>query len=179
MKTASFLFAVVGLGALSLGLGFADPPSAQTSGQESNPNHAGGDHPAPTHGNQTSGDKDQTDIRHSPSDADNHTPGKVSQAGSTQTPLKRPLVNNLSQPAPGLIKTTPAVAKGGSPVNKPWSTSAQFARPPVGGGTVALGPGIAGKPAGVTANLGGLSASSVKTSTAGINGTGMKRTPFR
>ena len=183
MKTECFLFAVVGFGALTLGITFADPPSGQSSsqlpGQGANQSHTTGDHPAnPAQGNQTNDNNDQTDKKHSQPNADSHTPEKVSQAGPAKTPPKRPSVKNPSQTTPGLNKT-PAVAKGGLQVNKPGSNSAQPPRPPAVGGTTVLGPGIVRKSAGPTTSLGGLTASSIKTSTAGINGTGMQRTTPR
>ena len=183
MKTMCFLFAVVGFGALTLGITFAYPPSDQSSsqlpGQGANQSHTTGDHPAnPAKGSQTSDNKDQTDKKHSQSTADSHTPEKVSQTGPAKTPPKHPPVNNPSRPTPGLNKT-PAVAKDGLPVNKPGSNSAQPPRPPAVGVTAVLGPGILRKSAGPTTSLGGLTASSIKTSTAGINGTGMQRKIYR
>lgn len=179
MKTTYFLFAVIGVGAFSLGISFAGPPSDQPSGKDANENHSTGDHPADLgHGNQANGTEDQTDKKQSQSNADSHIPEKISQAGSTKTPPKHPPVNNPSRPTLALNKT-PTVAKGGLPVNKPGSNSAQLTRPPMGGGTAVLGPGIVRKSAGPTASLGELTASSIKTSTAGINGTGMQRTTYR
>jgi hypothetical protein len=193
MKTTYFLLAVVSLGALTFGIAFADPPSNQPSGQSSNQNHPNSDYPAKAthdnqvpstgnqsdeHGNRTLANKDQTDEKHSPSNADSHTHEKISQAGPTKTPPKHPSANNSSQPTPALNKAA-AVAKNGLPVNKPASVSVQQIKPPVGGGTAVPGPNIFRKQAGPTASLGGLAASSIKTSTAGINGTGMKRTTFR
>ena len=175
MKTAHFLFAVVGFGALTLGFSLADPPSNQPSGQESSENHPNSDHPAnPAPNNQTSGTGDQTDEKHSPSNANSPTPEKIGQAGPTKTPPNPPSTKNPSRPPPPLNNIS-AIAKTGLPVNKPGSTGAPMTKPPVSGGTTALSPNIVRKPAGATASLGGLAASSVKTSTAGINGTGMKR----
>jgi len=181
MKNARILFALVGFGALTLGITFADPPSGQTSdqsaGHESNENPKTSDHPAdPGHGNQTLGDKDQTDKTHSQSNPDGQIPEKVSQAGPTKTPPKHPSDNKPSQPTPAL-NNTPAVAKDGSLINKSANASAQIAKAPVGGGTAALGSNIVRKPAGPTASIGGLSAASIKTSTAGISGTGMNHKP--
>jgi hypothetical protein len=179
MKTIRFLFAVAGFGALTLGITFADPSASQPSGQESNENHTISDHPVDAgRDNQTLGDKDQTDKKNSPSNANNHTPEKVSQAGPTKTPPKHPSANNSSQPASALNKT-PAVAKTGLPINKPASISALLNKPPTGGGTAAPGAHMFRKQTGPTASLGGLTASSIKTSTAGINGTEMQRTTYR
>jgi hypothetical protein len=183
MKTVCFLFTVVGFGALTLGITFADPPSGQSSsqlpGEGANQSHTSGDHPAhPVQGSQTNNNNDQTDKKHSQSNADSNTPEKVSQAGSTKTQPKRPSVKNTSQPTPGLNKT-PAVVRGELPVNKLVTNSAQPPRPPAVGVTAVLGPGIVRKSAGPTTSLGGLAASSIKTSTAGINGTGMQRKIYR
>lgn len=179
MKTMRFLFAVVGLGGLTLGITFADPPSNQSSGQDSSQNHSTGDQSVnPGHGTQTNGTGGPTDKKLSQTNAGSHAPEKTSQTAQTKTPPQKPSGKNPSQPAAALNKTT-TVAKAGLPVNKPASNSVELTKPPVGGGTTALGPNIFRKPTGPTASIGGLTASSIKTSTAGINGTGMQRTTPR
>jgi len=176
MKTTCFLFAVAGFGALTLGFSSADEPSGQPSGQGSHQNHNTGDHTANSlHDSQTSGNKDQTDVNHPPSDANRPISEKVGQTGPTKTPSQHPPANNPSHQT-SLLNKNNSIAKDGSLINKPGSNSAQFTRPPVGGGTTALWPDLVRKQPGPTASLGGLTASSIKTSTAGINGTGMKRT---
>jgi hypothetical protein len=162
MKTASLLFAVVGFGGLTLGISLADSATEQ----ESSDDHLIGDHPAnpaPTH--QAGGNNDQANVKHPSSSAGSHTPEKLRQAGSIKT---------LSPAA----NTAAASAKAGSLTSQPRNTGTQSVRPPVAGETTVLGPGMFRKPAGVTASLGGLTASSIKTSTAGINGTEMKRTIY-
>jgi hypothetical protein len=160
MKTARFLFTIIGLGALTLGVSHAGEPSSQSSGEDPHKNHATSVRPAdPVHGN-----KDQMD----------RTSKKSSQALPINNQSKRAPVNEVHQTG---LKKAATAANEGLMMNKIRNNHEQRARLPVGSGTTAPLPGAVHARSATVAVIGGLAASSGKHSAAVVNGAAMKRKP--
>jgi len=160
MKTARFLFALIGSGALTPGVGFAGEPSSQPSEHYPHQEHATSVRPA----GRVHGIGDQMD----------RNSKKNSRAVPINNQSKRAPVKELHQP--GLNKTVPA-AKGGLMMNKTRNNHEQPARLPVGRGTTAPLPGVVPARSATVAAIGGLAASSAKHSAAALNGAAIKRKP--
>jgi hypothetical protein len=104
-----------------------------------------------------------------PAASENHT-----ASDCPADPVKRTSANDLHQP--GLNKAaTPA--KDGLIMNKTGNPREQLARLPLGTRPATPLPGVVRGRVAATASIGGLAASSAKTSAAVINGTGMKPKP--
>ncbi len=205
MKTPRFLFTIVGFGALTLGLSLADEPSRQPSEQAPNENHTTSDRPAEQVQGEGAHDKrDQPDGKPSNSKAESHASEQSRQLGSASKALprnrlgqdhvkqdairhedarnqrvdhthtQRTPANNLQRPGASKAATVP---KAGSMINTVGNHREQPARLPVGSGATAPLPGVVRSQGTGTASVGGLAPSSAKSSTAGINGTGMGRRP--
>jgi hypothetical protein len=197
MKMARFLFTTVGFGALTLGLSLAGEPSKQTSGQAPSEDQAASRRPAgQAQGNQARDNREQTDGTPSKSKADSRAFEQSRLAGPTKKamPIQRPGQDRPKQAAngheapgnqrvvdthirrtpandlhqPGLSKTA-TVAKDGLMI----STRGNH----LGGGTTAPLPGVVRGQGPAPASIGGVAASGARSSTAAINGTGMKPKP--
>jgi hypothetical protein len=205
MKTARFLFTMVGFGALTLGLGFAGESSRQPVGQGPSENQTASDHHGDQEpGNRGHGNRDLADEKHSNSNDNRHVSQKSSQAGPIKEAIPthrddqdRPKQVTNSQHdsgekrvdnaqtkrasvndphQPGLNQPVIA-AKDGWMMNKTGKPREPLARLPVGGGATALSPVVVHGRVPAPVIIGGLAASSAKNSAAVINGTGMRRKP--
>ena len=205
MKTTRFLFTIVGFGALTLGLSFAGEPSIQPSAPSPTENHATSDRPADqAQGSPGRGKSDQTDGTHSKSKDDSRASEQSSQAGPiskamathrpnqgrpkkganrqedpsgqrvNDTQTKQPSVSNLHQP--GLNQAATA-ARDGLRMNTIGSQRQPPARLPVVSATTAPLPCTVRGRGAASATIGGLAASSARSSTAAINGAAIKPKP--
>jgi len=104
--------------------------------------------------------------------ANNHGDAAEKRVDNHQN--KPPAVNDFHQPA---LNRPSTVVKGGLVLNTIGNHREQPARLPPGGGTTALVPAVVPGRSATTAIIGGLAASSAKSSTAVIDGSGMKRKP--
>jgi hypothetical protein len=218
MKTAGFLFTIISLGALTLGVSFADQSPGQGLDENQTTSDRSADH---RDGNQKGVDKEQADTMH-PNLSDS---GRASEKSSRTGPIKKgilpahrqdrpkqvtnnqgvagekrgdnpqsklPLLNNFHQP--GLNQPSTAVAKDGSMMNRTgnnaqgWTarssppgtdTDTSFGeltrRLSVGGEANASLPGVVHSRGVSTPITGQLTPSRARTSTAVLNGTGMKQ----
>jgi hypothetical protein len=197
MKTTRFLFTSAGFGVLTLGLSFAGepsgpPPRGPSEGQAASKPPAG-----QAQGNPARDHRSYPDGTHSKSKEDSqagptrktmpaHRPGpnRPKQAAigreepgrqrADNPPAQRTPANGL--PPPGLSKPATA-AKDGLRLNPMGNQRQPPARLPVGSATTALLPGIVRGRGAAPATIGGLTASSARSSTAAINGAAMKRRP--
>jgi hypothetical protein len=170
MKTARFLFTIVGFGALTLGLSYAGEPSSHSSEQNPRENHTASARPA----GRRQGNGDQMDRKPSLLHNNGHALERSSQAGPLHTQINRTLGNELHQPG---LKKAATAATGGLMMNKIENHHQQLARLPVGGGTTAPWPGVVRSRSATLAAIGGLTASSAKNSAAALNGAAIKRKP--
>jgi hypothetical protein len=205
MKTARFLFTIVGFGALTLGLGFASEPSRQPSGQGPSEDQAASKRPVGlTQGNPVRGKAAPTEGQHSESKDDSHASEKSRQAGPIQkaTPTHRPGQDRPKQvakgyedpagqrvdkiqtkrpsvkdlPQPGLNKAAVG-AKPGLMMKTAGNQRQQFPRLPVGSGTTAPLSGVVRGRGAAPASIGGLTVASARSTAAVISGTGMGHKP--
>jgi hypothetical protein len=106
--------------------------------------------------------------------ANNHGVAGEKRVDTPQSKL--PVVNDFHQP--GLNQPSTAVAKDGLMMNRARDPQEELTRrSPVGGGADASLPGVVRSRGAATPIIGQLMPSRAKTSTAVINGTGMKRKP--
>jgi hypothetical protein len=106
--------------------------------------------------------------------ANNHGVAGEKRVDTPQSKL--PVVNDFHQP--GLNQPSTAVAKDGLMMNRARDPQEELTRRlPVGGGADASLPGVVRSRGAATPIIGQLMPSRAKTSTAVINGTGMKRKP--
>jgi hypothetical protein len=164
MKTARFLFAILGFGAVTLGMGFADEPSKQPSGQEPSENHTTTDRPA---------DQAHGHVQDRPKQLAKSREDSGEKRGD-HTQAKRASVNDLQQPG---LKRAATAANGGLVMNKIDNHHGQPARLPVGSGTTAPAPGVIRSRSATETAIGGLPSLSAKNSATGLNGTTIKRKP--
>ena len=204
MKTTRFLFASAGFGVLTLGLSLAGEPSSPPAQGPPEAQAASKPFACQTQSNPARDNRDHTDGTQSKPKEDSHASGKDSQAGPTRKamPTHRPgqdrpkqaaigredpgrqRVNNTHTqrtsandlPPPGLNKPATA-AKDGLRLNTMGSQRQQPATLPVGSSTTAPLPGIVRGRGAAPATIGGLAASSARSSTAAINGAAIKPKP--
>jgi hypothetical protein len=192
MKTPFYLFAVVGFGALALGLSFAGEPSRQLTGKEPSENHTTSDRPADrVHPIQGRANGDQTHGKHSVL----HQSGLNKAATATTAGL---MMNKTGSPREQLASlpvgggtTAPTLARiihsptagSGDPAYRIGDFIA-VGRVPLRAAVSAFqsvyeipGPGVVRGRGTAAPIIGGLATSSAKCSAAVINGTGMKRKP--
>ena len=106
--------------------------------------------------------------------ANNHGVAGEKRVDTPQSKL--PVVNDFHQP--GLNQPSTAVAKDGLMMNRARDPQEELTRrSPVGGGADASLPGVVRSRSAATPIIGQMMPSRAKTSTAVINGTGMKRKP--
>jgi hypothetical protein len=170
MKTARFLFRLIGCGVLALGMGFAGEPARQPSEPDSHGNHAASAPPA----DRVHGNTDQMDEGHSKFTEDGRTSEMSGLAGSLNARSKSTPVNPLHQP--GWTKAATG-ANVGLLMNRIGNRRQPLAKPPVGGGITMPLPGALRGRGAATAVIGGAAASSAKNSAAALNGAAMKRKP--
>ncbi len=179
MKTARFLFTIVGSGALTLGLSYAGESSTQPTGQATYENHATSDRPADhARGKQVgpTGEAKPTQghIRDRPKQVAKSYEGSGGKRGdNTQT--KRASANDLQQPG---LKRAATATDAGLMMNKIENRREPLIKLPVIGGTTTPAPGVVRSRSTTAAVIGGLAASSARNSTAGINGTTIKHRPY-
>jgi hypothetical protein len=160
MKTARFLFTMVGFGALTLGVGFAAEPSSPPSERVPRENHASSVRSVgPGHGSRDHMERNSA---------------RSSQPGPLHTQTKRALGNGLHQPG---LKRAATAANGGWMMNKIEHHHEQPAKLPGGSGTTAPWPGVTRSRSAAAAVIGGLTASSAKNSAAALDGTAIRRKP--
>jgi hypothetical protein len=161
MKTARYLLTIVGAGALTLGVGYAGEPSAKAAHED----HTASDRPAELMDGHAQERPKQVVKSHEVS-------GK--KLGETIR-TKHTSVNEPSQPA--LNRTAP-IANHELTMNKIETRHEDVPKAPMGGGTAALAPGVVHERSATTAGVGGLRASSAKTSAAVLNGTTINRSRY-
>jgi len=185
MKKSRFLFAIVGFGALTLGLSYADEPSRPPAEQVLRQNHPTSDPSAgPPHGNQAHGKIDQKEEKPSkpkedshdskPKD-DSHPSEKRRPAGPAKSLVKLP----SEKESPQLELKKPVTgAKEGPWMSKTGKPHERLAKPPVGNEAIAPRPGVV-RSRGATAALVGrvLITSNAKYSAGPLEGAAIKRYP--
>jgi hypothetical protein len=153
---------IVGAGALTLGMSFADEPAKRPTGQEPSENHTtGSDRPAePARGH-----------------IQDHPKQVVKSHEDTRDRIqaKHASVNDIEQPA---LKRAAPAASHELMMNKIENRPETQARLPAGGGTAALAPGAVRSRSATETGIGGLATSTAKSSAAAINGTGMTHRPY-
>jgi hypothetical protein len=207
MKTARFLFTMVGFGALALRLGFAretsdqarEPALSENRAKTTNDRSADQALGYPARGN-----RDQADEKHSKSNDDRHIFEKSSQAdpimkaipmhrhdqarpkqvtNSHEDSCDKRVLNprtkstSVNDLHQRALNQPSTAAKGGLMMNRTGNPREQLVKLPVGSRTTALLPGVVLGRGATTGIIGGLALSSAKNSTAVINGTGMRRKP--
>jgi hypothetical protein len=169
MKTRRFLFVVLGFGALTLRLSFADEPAKASPQHDPHDKNTMPVHPAGPP--RITGDR--TDRKHFLLNAVGHDSNWNSQPRSVPGLTKRTTANGFRPP----VLKKPATAANQPLLNKPATYSMPPARLLEGREIAAPFPhGVPGRAA-TAATLGGLTASSAKNSTAALNGTTLKRKP--
>jgi hypothetical protein len=159
MKTTRLLFTIIGFGALTLGLGFADEPPKQLSKPEARENPASVRPAVP---------------KRSQVNDDGHAPEKSSHAVPINPQHKSTPVNELHQPA---LRKTAISPNDGLLANKAANHLEQPAKLPVGSGTTAPRPGVVRSRSVTAAVIGGPTPSNTKHSAAAIDGTAIQRKP--
>jgi hypothetical protein len=165
MKSTHCFFACVIVGVMSIGQSIAGEPSKLPAKHEAGEVHKTGDH---------SNNRDQTARSHSLLNNNVPAPERSTQPSLLHTQTKGALGNELHQPGskkPG----TPATS--GLPMNKMENRHNQAVKLPAAGGTASLGPAMSRSRSRTTAELGGLTISKARNSTAALDGSTMKRKP--
>jgi hypothetical protein len=208
MKTACFLFTIIGFGALTLGVSLADQPSGQPSGPGPEKKETTSDRPAnQMRGKQKGLNEEQADTLHHGLGESGGASKKSSQTGPIKKVIlpahrpdhdhpkqvtdnhgyagekrvdnpqsKLPSVNSFHQP--GLNHPSTAVAKDELTINRTANPQEELTkRLPVGNGANASLPGVVHSGGAGTPINGQLTLSRAKTSTAVLNGTGMRHKP--
>jgi hypothetical protein len=158
MKKARFLLVVIGLGAATLGTGYAGQPPKLPAEHDRRANQPAREHPAgPSQGLRAPLEQSLL---------------KSTQPAPLKTPVKRSPPREMAQPA--LKKAAPG---GGTIMNKTETHHEQPAKSPGSGGTAVLGPGMNRGPGASPAFLGGLAAATARRSASALDGTAMKRKP--
>jgi len=175
MKPIPLIFAIVLSDMLSVGLGFAGEPSQHPANQGFAEKRPGSGHPpGELIGHQAAGKSVPPGVNQAhfgePSRASRINGSSVSIEGHT----KHSAANNLHPPASN--KTT-AIPANGLMMNKSGSHREHLAGLSFGNGFALPSPGMVRGRAAKSDLLGGLAASSAKTSAGAINGSTMKRKP--
>jgi hypothetical protein len=170
MKNARFLFTIIGLAALTPGVGFAGEPASQPSEQNSQESHATTVRPADRmRGNGDPSDRTQSKVN-DPVRASEKISGPVSLTGQ----IKRAPANQLPRP---VLKKAATAAKDGLTIHKTTNPRELAAKPPVGSGATAPTTILVRGRSAATAIIGGAAAASAKNSAAVVNGADIKRKP--
>jgi hypothetical protein len=204
MKTGCFLFTIISFGALTLGVSLADQPSGQGLEENQRTSDRPADH---IQGNQKGVNKEQAGTMHPELSDRGRASERSSQAGPIRKGIlpahrpgqdrpkqvannhgvagekrvdnsqsKLPSINDFHQP--GLNQPSTAVAKDELTMNRTGNPQEELTRTlPVRDEDNASLPGVVHSRSTATSITGQLTPSRAKTSTAVINGTGMKRKP--
>ncbi len=168
MKTTRFLFAVVGLGAFTLGSVLAGEPTKRTSVQSVSGNHSPGPRPAaPVRGleERTTGRRPRANSRGSTGSG---RIAPINFPGRSKPP---------AQPSPpALNKTVPAAGNGLMLHKTPNHNEPLLRLPPVSGNPGGLTGAIRSRSPSAPV-IGGMANSIIKNPAPTINGTGMKHRP--
>jgi hypothetical protein len=165
MKTTRYLFTIIAFGALALGRSYAVEPAGKPSGQDLRQHHAA---------DRMNDSGAQAERKVFQLHNNGRAPARTSQAGPVHIQSMHTSANGLHQPG---LKKTASAANYKSMMNKTGSEHQQLARLSIGGGTTALSPGVVRGRSASAADTGGLSPSSVKHSTAALDGAAVGRRP--
>jgi hypothetical protein len=175
MKPIPLIFAIVSCGALSMRLAFAGEPTRVPANSGLAVKHLAGDRTAgEMQDRRAAGKKGQTGTIHANFSQPGH-PSKInSPSASVEGQPKRSAAIISHQPASNKIAAVPG---NELMMNKTSSHGENLAGSPLGNGFALPSPGMVRGRAAKPDLLGGLAASSAKTSAAAINGSAMKRKP--
>jgi hypothetical protein len=168
MKIVPLLFTLIGLGAITVGLSYANEPASQPSKRETHEYHAASDRSSgPEHGQ-----KIQSNGKHSEPKEIGRAAEKGIHAGALNMQGQQTQLNELHQAALG--KAAPA-AKNGLIMNKLGNHNEQTAKLPPGKEFTVPTPVVVLGRSANTVSTGGLARSSIKNSSSLLDGGAIKR----